>query len=243
MTMRTRLQIALAVVLLTLAGLMVWQVIQASRKREPVYQGKPFSRWPHGVGLTIAASLWKQLVLVFCDDLPVQPAGADELSTQCIRSSLPCLTYESGAMILTAPKASASTSVEDSREARKGAGRPPSFFFIQSFCFPGSSAFRRELQPMCKSAFSGELDWLPAASPVSVLHVHNPFAVPHCRGCSVEPAHAVRGEHAAGSRLRPIAGAGQRANIIHLRSRTGGTRFCAQSPLAACRIRPQRIPH
>ena len=34
-------------------------------------------------------------------------------------------------MIVQTPKASASTSVEDSREAREGAGSPPSFFDFQ----------------------------------------------------------------------------------------------------------------
>ena len=43
--MRKRVYIALAIVLVMLAGVIAWQVRQASREREPVYQGKPLSVW------------------------------------------------------------------------------------------------------------------------------------------------------------------------------------------------------
>jgi HEAT repeat protein len=40
--MRKRVQIALAVLLVALAGVIIWQVL---REREPIYQGKPLSVW------------------------------------------------------------------------------------------------------------------------------------------------------------------------------------------------------
>ena len=43
--MRERVHIALAVLLVMLAGVIGWQVLQALREREPVYQGKRLSFW------------------------------------------------------------------------------------------------------------------------------------------------------------------------------------------------------
>jgi hypothetical protein len=43
--MLKRVHMALAVALVTLAGVIAWQVFQTSREREPVYQGKRLSAW------------------------------------------------------------------------------------------------------------------------------------------------------------------------------------------------------
>jgi hypothetical protein len=43
--MRKRIQIGLAVVLVALASVIAWQVLQASRERQPVYGGKPLTLW------------------------------------------------------------------------------------------------------------------------------------------------------------------------------------------------------
>jgi len=43
--MRKRFHIALAVLLVMLVGVMGWQLLRASREREPVYQGKRLSFW------------------------------------------------------------------------------------------------------------------------------------------------------------------------------------------------------
>ena len=43
--MRKRVYIALAVLLVMLAGVIAWQVFQASRERQPVYGGKPLTLW------------------------------------------------------------------------------------------------------------------------------------------------------------------------------------------------------
>jgi len=86
-----------------------------------------------------------------------------------------------------------------------------------------------------------EQDWLPALDPLSDAHVLNRFHVSHCGGCRVEPAHGIRGERAGSRRGRLIAGASQRADVIHLRSCAGGTRVCARLSLAARRVYAQGI--
>jgi HEAT repeat protein len=43
--MGKRVKIALAVLAVTLVGMIVWQVRQVRQQREPVYQGKPLSEW------------------------------------------------------------------------------------------------------------------------------------------------------------------------------------------------------
>ena len=56
--MRKRVYIALAVLLVTLAGVIAWQV---RRLREPVYQGEPLSFWLEGNELKGCAGRWARV--------------------------------------------------------------------------------------------------------------------------------------------------------------------------------------
>ncbi len=61
MTMRKRVQVALAMLVVALVGVIVWQVL---REREPVYQGKRLSVWleryDEGSYIAVTQHLWKK---------------------------------------------------------------------------------------------------------------------------------------------------------------------------------------